>query len=331
MAPWRWRWVGIVAAAGIAATPEPAWGAGPEAPKALLREGAERFKAHDYEAARAAFARAYVLDAAAGTLLNLALAELHADRPLEAVRHFREYLQTPGESLEKIEAVRTKWLPRAEAQIGELRVVAPAGAEIAVDGQPAPLDPSTGVTEVTIGDHVVHVHAGERDALEPVQVKAAERVTIALLMDDVAPAPAVALVPSAPNDAPRPPAGKVATVSGLGIGGLALAGLGVGFALTSQQDGSHVSALRASLGATCGGASPASACTQVTHDESIQRRDAELATALYVGAGVLGVAALSTWVLWPTPSRPSAAGTRALQLLPTAGDRRAGCVLRGTW
>src|ERR1019366_4920972 len=101
---------------------------------ALLDQGAGLFRRKEYEGAREAFAHAYELEPKAATLFNLALSELNSDHPVEAVAHLREYLTHADEPPAKLESVRTKWLPRAEACTARLDVFAPAGAQLLVDG-----------------------------------------------------------------------------------------------------------------------------------------------------------------------------------------------------
>ena len=99
-----------------------------------IRQAKECFLHQDYECARTALAQAYERSPQAATLLKLGLAELQADHPLEAAAHLREYLRHDEEPADKLDAVRAKWLPRAEARTARLDVVAPAGAEVLLDG-----------------------------------------------------------------------------------------------------------------------------------------------------------------------------------------------------
>jgi tetratricopeptide (TPR) repeat protein len=106
---------------------------------ALAEQGVTLFHEHQYEASREAFSRAYELDPRTETLLELALAELHADRPVEASHHFREYIGRSDAPQAKVDIVRTKWLPRAEASTArpeafahEVTPVADAPAEPAM-------------------------------------------------------------------------------------------------------------------------------------------------------------------------------------------------------
>jgi len=85
-----------------------------------MHAGAEQFTRKQYEAARESFAQAYALDPAAVALLDLAMAELETNRPVEAAAHFRAYLARPDAEEDKRGAVQAKCLPRAEAQLGRV-------------------------------------------------------------------------------------------------------------------------------------------------------------------------------------------------------------------
>ena len=119
---------------------------------AFVRIGIDRYVHQDYEAARVAFARAFDIAPSARTLFNLALAELESDHAVESVRHMRGYLVELDAEPDKVDALRIKWLPRAEAQTSRLQIDAPSGADVTLDGAPqghAPLPP----IDVAVGPH----------------------------------------------------------------------------------------------------------------------------------------------------------------------------------
>jgi len=65
-------------------------------------------------------------------------------------------------------------------------------------------------------------------------------------------------------------------------------------------------------------------CTQLKSEVDANRRDWTLAAIAYASAGVLGVASLTTWIVW----KPRAG---ALAARPTLDARGAGFVLDGQW
>jgi hypothetical protein len=163
--------------------------------KTLVRAGTQQWAHKQYEAARESFAQAYALDPEARTLLNLALAELESNRPVQAAAHFRAYLGRPDVAEDKRGAVEAKWLPRAESQLARLQLVVPAGAQVLVDGKPAAADPSLGVFEVVAGDHDIAAVSAGRSEIEHVTASAGSTLTMRMLVDD----PAASPTPAAPS------------------------------------------------------------------------------------------------------------------------------------
>jgi tetratricopeptide (TPR) repeat protein len=324
---------------------------------AWLRQGAELFKKQDYEGARAAFARAYELEPKAATLFNLALSELNADHPVEAVQHLREYLTHAEEPAPKLESVRTKWLPRAEARTARLDVFAPAGAQVAVDGVVQPgLAPEAGTASRTglplmsivtsAGEHDVTARQGTATETQHVAARGGELVELHFQrVPDAAPPP-VAMVWSNTANGPESREGTPATSSrakwitviALGSGAVVAAGLGVGFAVASTQKASAVQNLRGSLdapsshgwtGMECAGASASRvACTELRDDVTANRRDWTVSTVAFVGAAVLGVASLATWRWWRADTPKAAA---SLEVRPTIEARSASLAVDGEW
>ena len=312
---------------------------------ALLREGAQLFLHQDYEGARGAFARAYALEPRPATLFNLALSELNAGHPVEAVAHFRDYVTHTDEPPAKLESVRTKWLPRAEARTARLDVFAPAGAQLFVDGvaqepaTPAPNAPNPPRTSIAIavGDHDVSARQGTASETQHVTARSGEPVELHFQRVPDAPAPAPAIERATRADA-RASAGartshpaRVAVIA-LGAGALAAAGVGVALDMAAQSKARDTQDTRTELAhgsawtnLECNGASATTRlCSQLKSDVDANRLYWTVAAIIYVGAGVLGVASLATWMGWrPKPG--------ALVARPTLDARGAGFVLDGRW
>jgi hypothetical protein len=124
----------------------------------LVRDGIARFERGDYPAARADFAQAYARAPRPATLLDLALAELAAGAPLDALRHFRAYVADARASPEAAARVRDKMIPRAVAETGHIVVSAPRGAVVIVDGEAA----APGPIDVTAGRHAIELRLDGR-------------------------------------------------------------------------------------------------------------------------------------------------------------------------
>ena len=312
---------------------------------ALLREGADLFKHEDYEGARGAFARAYDLEPRPATLFNLALSELNAGHPVEAIAHWREYVTHTDEPAAKLASVRTKWLPRAEARTARLDVFAPAGAQVLVDGVPqepatpaadAPNPPWASIA-VAVGEHDVSARQGAVSETQHVTARSGELVELHFqrVPDAPAPAPAFERAPSADARAPaaaRPSHPERFAAALLGAAALAAAGVGVAFDVAAHNRAGDAQATSNAIkagspwtGRECTGAKAGTGlCAQLQSDVDANRQDWTLMAVAYASAGVLGVASLATWIVWkPKPA--------ALAARPILDARGAGFVLDGQW
>jgi hypothetical protein len=315
------------------------------APGALVRKGAELFQQHDYEGARAAFARAYELDPKAPTLFDLALSELNADHPVEAAKDLREYLTHGEEPPAKLESVRTKWLPRAEARTARLEVFAPAGAQLLIDrvvqerpvlGGDAKGPPASTSITVAAGEHDVTARQGSVEESQHVAARGGELVEVHFQrLPDAATAPSTTAVgwlgaESGPEMgvSAAPSRAKWITVIALGSGAVVAGALGLGFNIAAGDKANDAGSLHAEPGWTssecsgAGGGSPL--CTRLRSDVAANRQDWAVATASTIGAGVLAAASAATWVLW----KPKSA---AVVARPSVGARGGGLVLDGQW
>jgi hypothetical protein len=317
---------------------------------ALIREGAELFKHQDYEAARAAFARAYELDPKAATLFNLGLSELNSDHPVQAAAHLREYLTHADEPAAKLESVRSKWLPRAEARTARLNVFAPMGAQVAVDGvvqeHGSVPEGQMGTPMASIvtaaGQHDVTARQGTVVETQHVVARGGELVELHFQRVPDGPEPASAIgqsVPASTEIGERTEGttsrAKWITVVALGSGAVIAAGLGVGFGIASNNKFIDVQGLHDQLdagppgmGGACSGASASTPlCTKLKDDVAANRLDWTVSATAFVGAGVLALASVATWRLWRT-DKPKAG---SVLVRPTLSARSAGLVLGGQW
>jgi hypothetical protein len=310
------RWIGVGLAFALGATTS-TWAQGAEprrSAKPLLVEGATHFGRHEYDAAKKAFLSAYEIDPAPATLLNIAVTELNLDQPAEAAAHFRAYLAIPDQPADKLEAVRAKWLPRAEDKLARIEVTAPSGAQVMVDGQAVTPDPSLGLYEILAGEHDIDVTAGGFTERTHVTAPARSTVSVRALVEQPPPPPppSPSLPPEPPPEPDRGPTGaQIGTVAGLGVAALGALGIGIGFDLAASQQARDIRAAGA-----C--STPGSAACQVLHrDVSVQHQYEWTALGGYIGAGAFAAAGVATWFLWPkAPVHVSGAvGTREVGLL----------------
>jgi hypothetical protein len=332
--------------------PAPLLAADEATPNALLRKGAELFKGQDYESARAAFARAYELDPKPATLFDLAVSELNSDHPVDAAKHLREYLTHGEEPAGKLESVRTKWLPRADALTARLDVFTPAGAELTVDGivqeraalvnEPAGQGGGHALIVIAPGEHDVTARQGAVVESQHVVARGGELVEVHFQrLPDATPAATMTWSAGASGQEARegvesaPSRAKWVTFIALGSGAAIAAVVGVGFGVAAQNKANDVRALRAGLGSAsgwtnseCAGASgSAPSCGQLNSDVSANRQDWTISTAAFIGAGVLAGASAAALTLWHT-GKPKASSVR---VRPVVDARSAGVLLGGEW
>ncbi len=297
-----------------------AWGAESREAKALVASGMQSFKAHDYASASDAFARAYTLDPAPETLLDLAVSELNADKPVEAAAHFRAYLQGGGEPA-KAEAVRSKYLPRAEEKLAHVQLVTPAGAEVLVDGKRSLPDPSLGALEVVAGEHDVEVRSAGRSETAHLTAAAGATLMVRAFVDEPPLPPSSTTPPSLPPDSWREPdrgpsAARIGTVVGLGVVALTGVGLGIGFGAAAQSKANAIAS-----GEGCVPTMLTSIpCQHLNYDVSLEHQQEWTSIGGYIGAGVFAAAGVATWLLWPKSS---------MRVSGSVGPREVGLALQG--
>jgi tetratricopeptide (TPR) repeat protein len=326
----------------LASWPMSALAADDPTASALILQGGDLFKRENYEGARSAFAHAYEIDPKAATLFDLALSELNADHPVEAAAHLREYLTHADEPAAKLESVRSKWLPRAEARTARLDVFAPAGAQLAVDGAvPQDAKTTTGPTGapmtpivVAAGEHEVSARQGTLSETQHVTARGGELVELHFQRVAGAPAAGVPIGWTASGETrERAESGasraKWITVVALGSAAVVAAGFGVGFGIAAANKASDAQNVQSSPGSAwsssrCFGASASPPCTQVKEDVDANRAYWTVSAASYVGAGVLGAASLATWMLWKPKSG-------AIAARPMLDAQAGGVVVDGRW
>ncbi len=278
-------------------------------------EGIEAFRRQDYEAARVAFAQSYAIAPRTATLLSLAIAELNSGHPLEAARHLRQYIRASDAPADKVEEVRRKMLPKAEAQLGRLQVEAPSGARIFVDGNDVGAMPLAEPIDVMPGSHEVAVDVGGRT--NKVQVLAAagqvSRVRVEIANDKtaepapVAPASSMATLttPERVDTTSSWSTPKTVFVISAAAAAVVSAAVGVYFSLQSGSAASDADALRPVVSSARGYCylpppERQGICDRFAEDLAVYPRDRNLATGFYVGAGILAVGAVAAWLLWPS-------------------------------
>jgi hypothetical protein len=296
---------------------------------ARFREGLELFSKSNTEGAYLKFKQAYVvLDNSLDVLWNLAIAELRSKRPLEALRHLRQFVEDPRTPA-KDRADAQQYLDEAYGRTGHLTVDGPAGAEVLLDGTPKSMCPMKSDLDVEAEREVsVGVKLGGKSAFAKVTCPAGRKVSvhvevrgdaIATNVEIGAPGAAGAGAGSEkhakgmlqpPGEAHAHegwPTAKTATVIGLGAAGV----LGLGLAAVFYGAG------KGAANDAAGAVKPSAG-----YDDARSRYDASrtASTVAFYGGAALGVGALVMAVVWPNKESAPQQG----RLVPVFGPQSAG-------
>jgi hypothetical protein len=200
-----------------------------------------------------------------------------------------------------------------------------------IDGKPVSLDPGSHDFRFERDDpsqattvHVV-LRTGEKNRDVAAVFAATEGTTPPSTESPAGPASPAA--PESPGRASTFWNGRNVTSLALLVGGAAGVGLGVVFALQSQNDKTHAATLRATVGTMgCPTPSVSTTCQQLSDKVDAQNSAALISDVLYVAGGVLAAGALTTWLLWPKSAQEPRASTAWVAPVfgPTSAGLRAG-------
>ena len=311
-----------------------------------FQEGVAAADARNYEAARVAFQQAYALKPHPSVLRNLGQAELKTGHFLDAARHLSTFIRdtTFGTPSERESAKKS--LAEVEMKIGRLllEVDIPA-AEIAVDGEIAGRSP-LGADPIYVepGQRVVRVQKDGYDVYEQTQSFEPDRVIrlkVSLRPSGPAPTEAASISRTTPTliepvlnaSTDHPPTSgasqlsrldekperagtetrTIVLITGAGLTAVAI-GFGVGFTLRGASLDDDAATQRAEVAETLGPAgcgtldAAQSACIKL-NDTLDQRNGANaIGQGAFIAAGVLGVATVVSFLVWPRSSVAPYAG-----------------------
>jgi hypothetical protein len=195
-----------------------------------------------------------------------------------------------------------------------VEIVAPDGAAVTLDGRSIGAAPLGSAVEVKPGDHEVQALIDGTPRVMHIVAEAGATARASFLIVELPASPpspspsAVGAVPALTNashDSSAPHDGRVARwwASGSIAGAAAVsAGVGVGFALASDQHAATASQLRSQLGSSnaCFDNTADARCTKLAGETQAQHTDFVASRVLYgVGVG-LGATAVAVWLLWPS-------------------------------
>ncbi len=222
----------------FSATPAFAQGRDPAGAEKLYDDGSKLLSANDWAGACAKFEQSFALDAAPGTLLNLASCAEHDGKIALAWSRLKDArslnLDTKSETRKKqIESFVNAAIARLEPRLPYLTVklkASPAGVSVLRDGQPTAVDVELPIDP---GKHDIEASAPGYKTLTKAVVSAeGARETITLELEPL-PKGAPLLEPKGPPIErpavpPLPPAKKEsAGMSPLRIGGIVVGGVGI--------------------------------------------------------------------------------------------------------
>lgn len=156
------------------ASPASADAAFDEAAQARVAEGTKLYQRKKYDRALAAFLQAYTLSRDPTLLLSMGISALRMNDPLQAVKLFEKFLhEAPGAPEDQKERARAQ-ITKARRSLGRIEIVAPEGAQLAVDDAPVGRAPLAAAIDVLPGKHVVSSTFEGSTKTETVNVSAME-------------------------------------------------------------------------------------------------------------------------------------------------------------
>jgi hypothetical protein len=298
-------------------------------------EGLEQYKRSDVEGARLSFAQSYAAWPAIETLKSLAIAEFDTGRFLDALKHFKTYAKDKNADPEFLKKVPS-YIERCNQHVAHLRIVAPPGAAIVVDGRRVfdlrePLD-------VAAGTHSVTMREPAPAETRTVDVALAQTVDVAFTRDATAPATAMPSptpvgADNASNTASSTSDGFWTTRNkwavGLGAGAVVSAAVGTGYGLSAIGKHSSYKELAAQKDDTFCSRAPADPyCEALSTTSSAQRSAAHISTIAFSVSGALLVGAAVVW-LWPKSHDDTRSGRT--WIVPSVGQNGAGVLAGGNF
>ena len=244
---------------------------------------------------------------------QLANALLRNEAYVEAREKFEGYLKIAGARPERIKRVRSVHVPFLASHIGRLRVRAPAGMMVRVDGESLAF-PNDTPRYITVGAHSVIV---EGAASSPTMVTVRANETTVVVLEQVSKTVVAATPVSGSTTTPPSTVSsyspdnklnlaKTETIRGRGIASLSVAALSVVSGLGGAYfmvDAGRARARASDLGSANAG-SPCLFYSSPTCSALLdaKQRDANgraMARGFFVAAASFAVAAPVVWLAWP--------------------------------
>lgn len=296
------------------------------AAEARFKDGVALAKRGKYEQARGSFLQTLALSPGSPkVLLNLAISEHGAGRPVDALGHLKIYLASPKVDAKKAQEVRQSLYEELWRATGHLRITADRGDALVLDGETklgnAPL---ADLVDVTPGKHQVAAGARSSD----IEVAGGETKEVSLVAPPTASPPVETR--TTPSVVEPPAEEKKSTFWApltfvLGGATLVAGGVAVYFNSRSFDAAERADALRTEhAGASCAGAAAGAFCNDLREANSDQDSAASISRAVWIGGGVLLAGTIASGVLWATSRSSSRTGS----IVPIIGPGSAGATYR---
>jgi hypothetical protein len=277
------------------------------------------------------------LEPGRGKLLNIAVCEEHLGMLGSAYNDYREVaVQLPkGDPRGTLVAgALAKLAPRVPYLRIDLAATAPAGATVTIDG--VAVEPAALGTDMPVdpGKRAILVRApGRLDKLHEVTLDERKRVTIAV---DAGPFDAGSATPiaSVPDGAA---AQKRSSLPAFVLGGVGVAGLGLGGLLIGLREGKRAEAgnVRAQIRDHLGGCVPGTAnfdeagCATL-HTAAVTADTFGVVSAVGFAAGGVALGAMAAYLLWPARKVSPGPGV-SMQLYPAIDAHGQGVFAAGSF
>jgi hypothetical protein len=276
---------------------------------AALAEGQPRFKeglelaaASNFEGARLKFLQALAVLKTPAVFFNLALTEQKTGHDVEAVEHYRAFLDKSDSDARITDAMRERAhgnIAELEKRLLRIEVDAPYEAKISIDGKPVDR-PMKQPIVVAPGKHKVEAALGGK--IDGVTVEGVSGQVVKAKLDLTAGSANAVGDPSRQGERTTGGWAVPLTLGALGVGGLVLGGA---FASASQSSQDESEAMRRASPGLCSAPSR-EACAAYDAKRDDARSQATLGYAGYVAGGVLIAGAVAAFLLWPKSERATA-------------------------
>lgn len=324
-----------------------------EASKARYTEGLKLYQKKKYEQARASFLQSYALDKKPAALLMLGQCSLKLGHPMEALEYYRQFVDEGGEPTGKVRDLVETGRRDARKLLAHVAVVAPDGAEVKIDDQPAGKTPLAQPLDMLPGKHTIKVTLGDDERIDKVDLPAGATLEVKLVAKPRAAGPPpppklkaptpIAPVKPGSSEADSPsvfaPPETVWPVYAAGIVGLAgftTAAIFAGLRANSQQaiDVSDATLVRQNLGrAQCNAPTAGTPIeeTCITLKKNLDITDSQrkaAMTGLVVGGVGIGLA-VAWYFLAPKDRGSPDADADNVKFTPYVGPEGGGAALGG--